>query len=200
MRGLLRIGLVLGLGLAAILPAAAAAAAPPATIGAPKRHMERIDAIAKALGITPQQALTAIHQGALKELARVSHMTPAQVQTKIKGLHLYRGTLNTGHMIGRAGLRVGIAAVASELQMTPEALRQSIRARSLKLPAGKTVAGLQQTAQSAAQGWLRSVAAKHPTLTPARQQEIGARVAAVVGELLTKATTPAGTAEMAPAS
>jgi hypothetical protein len=189
----LKAGLVLGLGLAIVAPAAAFAASPPAaqTTGS-TRHTSRVDAIAKALQITPQQVRTAVREGAIKELAKVAKMTPAQVKAKLKGIKMGPGMrVAKGRRMGRAALGVGFKAVASQLQMTPQQLRQAVRNRNLQLPAGTTVQSLQTTAQTAVSTWLQGLAAKHPKLTAQRQQQIAQRVATVVGKVLTRATTPA---------
>ena len=189
----IKAGLVLGLGLAVVAPAVASAASPAAVTqsAAQGAHGRGVAAVAKALGITPQQARTAIREGAVKELARVSHMTPRQVRAKLKGIGLAKA--NAGHRIGRRGVAVGLKAVASQLQMSPASLRQAIRQRNLTLPAGTSVQALQGTAQTAVQSWLQGLAKNHPKLTTQRQQAITQRVVSVIGKLLTRATTPTPT-------
>lgn len=189
----LKAGLALGLGLAIVAPAAAFAASPPLTqTVAHAGHMTRVDAIAKALGITPQEVRTAVRQGAVKELARVSKMTPAQVEAKLKGLTMGKGMrMRKEHRMGRAAVAVALKAVAGQLHMTTQELRRAIREQSLQLPAGTTVQSLQTTAQTAVASWLQGLAANHPKLTSQRQQQIAQRVSGVVGKALTRATTPA---------
>ncbi|MDA8346740.1 MAG: hypothetical protein M0Z66_14930 [Thermaerobacter sp.] len=197
---LIKAGLVLGLGLAVVAPTVASAASPTSltqSAGSTRvsgAHRVRIDAIAKALSITPQQVRTAIREGALKELASVSHMTTAQVKEKLKSLAPGKDIrISMERRIGRAGVAVGLKAVAGQLQMTPQALSTAIRQRNLTLPSGTSVQSLQGTAQTAVQTWLQGRAAKHPKLSAQRQQAVTQRVGTVIGKLLTRATTSAST-------
>lgn len=191
--------LVLGLGLTVLAPTVSAAAPGAAVmqhVRAYGRHAARFGAIAKALGITPEQARTAIHDGSIKELARVSHLTPAQVRTKLKSLE---GTASAMHFLGHGGMDVAMHTVATELNMTPQALWQAVRERSLTLPAGTTVQSLETSSNAAVQKWLQGASAKHPTLSAQRRQEIAQRIDQMVVRLLTRATTPASTGSTRPA-
>lgn len=190
---LLKAGLILGLGLAVVAPAATFAAAPGSSTTTPQgttKGSARIDAIAAALGLTPQQVRTTIKNGTLLALASETHLTTAQVAAKLKASGV---KVPAAMKVGRRSGIVAWKAVAAQLQMTPQALRQAIRQHSLTLPTGVTIQSLQGVAQSALQNFLQGIAAKQPKLTAQRQQSITQRVLAAVGKKLTQATTPAAT-------
>lgn len=178
-------------GIAMVAPGAFAAgptSSSSATTQATSQHAGVLEKVATDLSLSLTVVRQSLANAGLKGLADAAHETVPAMKRTLRSDHILRSVDRAlaRHRRVEHGVRVGLAAVAKELNLKPREMLREARQHKLQLPSGTTAQSLETTADSAVQGWISGLAQKHPKLTATMQGNLSKTIDAALARMLTR--------------
>ena len=177
-------------GIAMVAPSAFAAGTTPTstTTQTTSQQVGVPEKVATDLGLSVTVVRQSLSNAGLNGLADAAHETVPAVNHTLRSDHLLRGVgmFLVRHRRVEHGVQVGLAAVAKEMNLKPHEMLREAQQHRLQLPSGTTAQSLEATADSAVQGWIATLAQKHPKLTTTMQGNLTKTVDAALARILTK--------------